>query len=217
MDDEERTVLRSILHELESGEGSGHELISLYIPPDKPITDVKDYLKEEYTRSETIQDTDVRRQVQHDLSSILSHLKNYDKLPGNGLAIFCGAGPEKTGATLGCTIIEPPEPLTLYLYRHSRKFEIEPIRQMLEVKSVYGLLVLDLSEAWWGFLRGDRVNTAGKSTSGIPDKQRKGGQSSARFQRLRKNAITEFFSRVGHHASGPSSQKKTFSKGSGAC
>ena len=89
----------------------------------------------------------------------------------------------------------------MYLYRRSTKFELEPLRQMLEGKNVYGLLVLDLSEAWWGFLRGDRIETAGKSTSGIPDKQRKGGQSSARFQRLRKVAINEFFSRVGDHAS----------------
>ncbi len=193
--------LRSTLHELESGEGSGRELITLYIPPDKPIPDVKEYLKEEYTRSETILDAEDRRQIQHALASILSHLKNYDKLPGNGLAIFCGVASGETGTDHGCTIIEPPEPFDMYLYRRSTNFELEPLRQMLEGKNVYGLLVLDLGEAWWGFLRGDRIETAGKSTSGIPDKQRKGGQSSARFQRLRKVAINEFFSRVGDHAS----------------
>lgn len=198
--DDGRTRLRSTLHELESGDGSGRELITLYIPHDKPISDVKDYLKEEYARSETILDAEDRRQIQHALASILSHLKNYDELSGNGLAIFCGAISEETGTDYGCTIIEPPEPLVLYLYRRSAKFELEPLRQMLEGKNVYGLLVLDLSGAWWGFLRGDRIETAGKGTSGIPDKQRKGGQSSARFQRLRKVAINEFFSRVGDHA-----------------
>src|SRR4030043_341942 len=103
--------LRSTLHELESGEGSGRELITLYIPPDKPIPDVKEYLKEEYTRSETILDAEDRRQIQHAIASILSHLKNYDKLPGNGLAIFCGTASEETRTDNGCTIIEPPEPL----------------------------------------------------------------------------------------------------------
>jgi len=200
-DDDGRTRLRSTLHALESGEGSGRELITLYIPHDKPISDVKDYLKEEYTRSETIRDAEDRKQMQHTLSSILSHLKNYDVLPGNGLAIFCGTASEETGTDHGCTIIEPPEPLDMYLYRRSTKFELEPLRLMLEAKNVYGLLVLDLSGAWWGFLHGDRIETAGKGTSGIPDKQRKGGQSSARFQRLRKVAINEYFSRVGDHAS----------------
>ncbi len=200
-DDTGRTGLRSALHELESGEGSGRERITLYIPPDKPIHDVKDYLREEYTRSETIRDAEDRKQLQHALSSILSQLKNYDELPENGLAIFCEVASGETGTDHGCTIIESPEPLDMYLYRRSAEFELEPLRQMLEVKNVYGLLVLDLSEAWWGFLRGDRIVTAGKGTSGIPDKQRKGGQSSARFQRLRKVAVNEFFSRVGDHAS----------------
>jgi len=200
--DDGRTRLRSTLHELESGEGSGRELITLYIPHDKPISDVKDYLKEEHARAETIRDSEDRKQIQRALASILSRLKNYDELPGNGLAIFYGAiSEEETGTDHGCTIIEPPEPLDLYLYRRSTNFELEPLRQMLEEKNVYGLLVLDLGEAWWGFLRRDRIETAGKSTSGIPDKQRKGGQSSARFQRLRKVAINEFFSRVGDHAS----------------
>jgi len=200
-DDDGRRGLRSTLHELESKEGSGRELITLYIPPDKPIPEVKDFLNEEYTRSETIQDTESRRQVQHILSSVLTHLKNYGGLPRNGLAFFCAAPPEGNGSVRCCIIIEPPEPLVQYLYRRSAKFELEPLRQMLEVKNVYGLLVLDLSGAWWGFLRGDRIETAGKSTSGIPDKQRKGGQSSARFQRNRQIAVNEFFSRAGDHAS----------------
>jgi peptide chain release factor subunit 1 len=200
-DNDGHTEFRSILHELESEEGSGRALITLYIPHDKPIPDVTGYLKEEYIRSGTIQETEDRRQVQRALSSILSHLKNYDELPGNGLALFCGAASEETGTDRRCTIIEPPEPLALYLYRRSTKFELEPLRQMLEAKNVYGLLVLNLSGAWWGFLRGDRIKTAGKSTSSIPEKQHKGGQSSARFQRLRKIAVNEFFSRVGNHAS----------------
>ncbi|MCK9593620.1 MAG: peptide chain release factor aRF-1, partial [Methanoregula sp.] len=195
------TEFRSTLHELESKEGTSRELITLYIPPDKPIPDVTGYLKEEYTRAGKIQDPENRRQVQRALSSILSHLKNYDLLPGNGLALFCGAVSGETGTDSHCTTIEPPEPLNIYLYRRSTKFELEPLRQMLESKNVYGLLVLDLSGAWWGFLRGDRINSAGKSTSNIPEKQRKGGQSSARFQRLRTIAVNEFFSRAGSHAS----------------
>jgi peptide chain release factor subunit 1 len=199
-DDAGRTELRSALNKLESEEEYGKDLITLYIPPDKPILDVKRYLKEEYIRSGKIDDPEERRQVQQAISSILSQLREYGDLPGNGIAVFYGAGSEMSG-TDRCTIIEPPEPLTLYLYRRGTNFELEPLKQMLDAKNVYGLLVLDLSEAWWGFLRGDQIKTAGKSTSGIPDKQRKGGQSSARFQRLREIAVNEFFSRVGNHAS----------------
>jgi peptide chain release factor subunit 1 len=141
-----------------------------------------------------------RKQVQNSISSILSYLKNYNELPENGLAFFFQS-PEKPGSDHRCTILEPPEPLALYLYRCSTKFELEPLKQMLETKKVIGLLVLDLSEARWGFLRGERITIAGKSISSIPEKQRKGGQSSARFQRLRKIAVNEFFTRVGYLAS----------------
>jgi peptide chain release factor subunit 1 len=199
-DDAGRTELRSALHKLESEKEYGKDLITLYIPSDKPVLDVKNYLKEEYIRSGKIDDPNERRQVQQAISSILSQLKEYGNLPGNGIAVFYRAGSEMSG-TDRCTIIEPPEPLTLYLYRRGTNFELEPLKQMLDAKNVFGLLVLDLSEAWWGFLRGDQIKTAGKSTSSIPEKQRKGGQSSARFQRLRKIAEHEFFTRVGNRAS----------------
>jgi peptide chain release factor subunit 1 len=202
-DDERRNELYATLHTLESEEGADQELISLFIPPDKPIPEVTGYLKDEFSRAETIP-------VQHALSSILTGLKKYDELPGNGLALFCGAGPEEPGRDPRCTIIEPPEPLTIYLYRRSTKFELEPLQQMLDEKNLYGLLVLDLSGAWWGFLRGDRLEPAGNSTSSIPAKQRKGGQSSARFQRLREIAVNEFYSRVGNHASEAFMSEKIF-------
>ena len=191
---------RSTVRKLESDEGAGQMLITLYVPPDTPILDATRYLKEEHIRSGKIQDADNRKQVQNSISSILSYLKNYNELPENGLAFFCQI-PEKPGSDHRCIILEPPEPLALYLYRCSTKFELEPLKQMLETKKVIGLLVLDLSEAWWGFLRGERITTAGKDISCIPEKQRKGGQSSARFQRLRKIAVNEFFTRVGNFAS----------------
>ena len=102
---------------------------------------------------------------------------------------------------LECTIIDPPEPLNLYMYRCSSNFELEPLKQMLEEKVVYGLLVLDRREAYWGFLRGNRIEPIGGVTSTVPGKQRKGGQSSARFQRLREIAINEFYTKIGERAS----------------
>ena len=72
---------------------------------------------------------------------------------------------------------------------------------MLEEKIVYGLLVLDRREAYWGFLRGNRIEPIGGATSTVPGKQRKGGQSAARFGRLREIAINEFYTKVGERSS----------------
>jgi peptide chain release factor subunit 1 len=87
------------------------------------------------------------------------------------------------------------------MYRCSSQFELEPLRQMLEEKSVYGLLVLDRREAYWGFLRGNHIEPIGGVTSTVPGKQRKGGQSAARFGRLREIAINEFYTKIGERSS----------------
>jgi hypothetical protein len=62
------------------------------------------------------------------------------------MAIFCGTillGGDRTD--LECTILEPPEPLNLYMYRCSSKFELEPLLGMLEEKDVY--VEIDLKPA----------------------------------------------------------------------
>lgn len=197
-----RYEFKKTLEKLEAKQGSGTELISLYIPPDKQIYDVTAQLRDEFGQCANIKSKQTRTNVQSAISSILSRLKYYKRPPEYGMAVFCGTvllGGDRTD--LDCTIIEPPEPLNLYMYRCSSNFELEPLRQMLEEKNVYGLLVLDRREAYWGFLRGNRIEPIGGVTSTVPGKQRKGGQSSARFQRLREIAINEFYTKIGERSS----------------
>jgi peptide chain release factor subunit 1 len=202
---------KKTLEKLERAEGSGTELITLYIPPDKQIYDVTAQLRDEFGQCANIKSKQTRTNVQSAISSILSRLKYYKKPPGNGMAVFCGSILVRGGQTdLQCTIIEPPEPLNLYMYRCSSTFELEPLKQMLEEKFVYGLLVLDRREAYWGLLRGNRIEPVGGVTSTVPGKQRKGGQSSARFQRLREIAINEFYTKIGERASAVFLTEKDF-------
>ncbi|MCU0633161.1 MAG: peptide chain release factor aRF-1, partial [Methanolinea sp.] len=197
-----RYEFKKTLEKLEAKQGSGTELISLYIPPDKQIYDVTAQLRDEFGQCANIKSKQTRTNVQSAISSILSRLKYYKNPPAHGMAVFCGTIQLQGDRTdLECTIIDPPEPLNLYLYRCSSAFELEPLKQMLEEKSVYGLLVLDRREAYWGFLRGNRIEPIGGVTSTVPGKQRKGGQSSARFQRLREIAINEFYTKIGERAS----------------
>jgi peptide chain release factor subunit 1 len=183
-------------------QGDGTELITIYIPPDKQIFDVTNQLKDEYGQCANIKSKQTRTNVQSAISSILSRLKYYKRPPERGLAVFCGTVKLYGDRTdLQCTIIEPPEPLNLYMYRCSSNFELDPLKQMLEEKYVYGLLVLDRREAYWGFLRGNRIEPIGGATSTVPGKMRKGGQSAARFGRLREIAINEFYTKIGERSS----------------
>jgi peptide chain release factor subunit 1 len=197
-----RYEFKKTLERLQAKQGSGTELITLYIPPDKQIYDVTAQLRDEFGQCANIKSKQTRTNVQSAISSILSRLKYYKNPPANGIAVFCGTiQMEGDRSDLECTIIEPPEPLNLYIYRCSSNFELEPLKQMLEEKVVYGLLVLDRREAYWGFLRGNRIEPIGGVTSTVPGKQRKGGQSSARFQRLREIAINEFYTKIGERSS----------------
>jgi peptide chain release factor subunit 1 len=191
-----------MLERLAEKEGSGTELITLYIPPDKQIYDVTAQLRDEFGQCANIKSKQTRTNVQSAISSILSRLKYYKRPPEHGMAVFCGTiniGGDRTD--LDCEIIEPPEPLATYMYRCSSTFELEPLQQMLGEKEVYGLIVIDRREAYVGFLRGNRIEAIRGATSTVPGKQRKGGQSSVRFQRLRLIAINEFYKKVGDLAS----------------
>jgi len=197
-----RYEFKKTLEKLMAKQGSGTELISLYIPPDKQIHDVTAQLRDEFGQCANIKSKQTRTNVQSAISSILSRLKYYKNPPPHGMAVFCGTIQLQGDRTdLECTIIEPPEPLNLYMYRCSSAFELDPLKQMLEEKNVYGLLVLDRREAYWGFLRGNRIEPIGGVTSTVPGKQRKGGQSSVRFQRLREIAINEFYTKIGERSS----------------
>jgi peptide chain release factor subunit 1 len=206
-----RYEFKKTLEKLEAKEGMGTELITLYIPPDKQIHDVVGQLRDEFGQCANIKSKQTRTNVQSAISSILARLKYYKRPPANGMAVLCGTvllGGDRTD--LECTIIEPPEPLNLYMYRCSSKFELDPLRGMLTEKQVYGLIVIDRREAYWGFLRGDRIEPLSGATSTVPGKQRKGGQSSVRFARLRLIAINEFFKKVGERASAAFLAEKDF-------
>ena len=164
-----RYEFKKALEKLEEKEGSGTELISLYIPPDKQIYDVTAQLRDEYGQCANIKSKQTRTNVQSAISSILARLKYYKTPPENGMAVFCG--PPENGMAVFCgainvggdktdlesIIVEPPEAIRTYSYRCSSNFELEPLKAMLDDKFVYGLLVIDRREAYWGFLRGTRM------------------------------------------------------------
>jgi peptide chain release factor subunit 1 len=220
---------RKVLEELRKKSGRGTELVSVYIPPDKQISDVTSHLREEYGQAMNIKSKSTRTNVQSSLDSILSKLK-YVQVGENGVVIFCGAvekGGDKTD--IETFIVEPPEKIQSYIYHCDSSFYLQPLEEMVEEHEKYGLIVLDKREATIGILTGKVVETMKHLTSAVPGKIRKGGQSAPRFQRLREIATEDFYKRIGEHATrillqikdmrgiligGPSPTKEDFIKGS---
>jgi len=204
MDSEEarkRYEFKRYLEEIEKYEGRGTELISVYIPPKRPISDVIAYLRDEYGTSANIKSKSTRKNVMSAIESIMSRLKYFKMPPPNGLVVFVGHAIKRGDQTeMVSYVLEPPEPVQSFIYKCDSKFYIEPLKGMLGEKDVYGLLVIDRKEATIGFLRGSRVEVVKHLDSMVPSKHHQGGQSSRRFERLIELAVHEFFKKVGDKA-----------------
>jgi len=185
------------LEELEKLKGRGTELITLYIPPNKNIADITSQLRSELSQAENIKSKQTRVNVIAGLEAILQRLKYFKKPPENGMVIVSGVV-EINGKQKHITeIIVPPEPVPLYKYHCNSSFFLEPLKEMLKEKKLYGLVVIDRREATIGLLKGKRIEVLAHTTSMVPGKHRQGGQSSVRFERLRLIAIHEFYKKVG--------------------
>jgi len=219
---------RRMLEELEKYQGRGTELITVYIPPKRPISDVIAYLRDEYGTSSNIKSKTTRKNVMSAIESIMSRLKYFKMPPPNGLVVFVGHVQKRGDQTeMVSHLMEPPEPVQSFLYRCDSQFYLEPLKAMLGEKDVYGLLVIDRKEATIGLLKGTRVITVKHLESMVPSKHHQGGQSSRRFERLIEQAVHEFFKRVGDKANevflneklsgilvgGPGSTKELFVNG----
>jgi len=87
------------------------------------------------------------------------------------LVIFCGNVSEKEGQqNIELWVLEPPEPLKVRIYRCDKEFVLEPLKEMLEVKEVYGLVIMDRREATLGLLEGKQIKVLRRLTSGVPGK-----------------------------------------------
>ena len=198
----EKYDLKRKLEELRACKGRHTELISLYVPPNKQIFDVNAYLKNEFSQSQNIKSKTTMKNVLSAIESIQSRLKHFKQPPENGVIFFVGhksVGADKT--EMVAFVIEPPMPISTFLYRCDSLFYIEPLEQMFVEKEIYGLLLVDRRECTVGILRGNRVEMLKYMTSQVPGKHGRGGQSQRRFERLTEIAAHEWFVKCGEKAS----------------
>ena len=193
--------LRKTLNALASKEGRATELITLYVPPGKQISDALNMLRDEYGTASNIKSNTTRKNVQDAIVKVQQRLKLFKVPPENGLVIFCGAIPQNGAGSekMETYVIEPPDPIKIYLYRCDSRFHTEHLQEQLREKETYGILLIDTSEATIATLQGKRLEIVRKMTSGVAGKTRAGGQSARRYERLRDMQLNEYFTRVGQH------------------
>jgi peptide chain release factor subunit 1 len=198
-DDRRKYEFRKVIEELQEYEGSGTQLVTIYVPEDKQISAVVEHVTQEHSEASNIKSKQTRTNVQDALTSIKDRLRYYDTFPPeNGIVVFSGAVDAGGGQTDMVTKVleSPPEPVQSFRYHCDSNFLTEPLEEMLADKGLFGLIVLDRREANVGWLKGKRVDPVKSASSLVPGKQRKGGQSAQRFARLRLEAIDNFYQEV---------------------
>lgn len=202
MKEEQVLKLKKLIKELEGIKGRHTELVSVYIPSGYNIVEIVNQLQEEKSTASNIKSKTTRKNVLAALEKIIQHLKFFRETPANGLVVFAGNVSQVEGKEdIRLWSFEPPEKMDTKIYWCDQVFVLEPLKDLLKEKEVYGLIVLDASEANIGVLKGKKIVQLKRIDSNVPSKTVKGGMSAGRFDRLRENAIIEFLNEVGEEAS----------------
>lgn len=195
--EKQKTALQELITRLDSVKGRHTELVTVMIPAGFNKDAVVRQLEAERSTAENIKSKQTRTAVIDSLDTIIRELKTVKVTPPNGLAAFAGNISEKEGGQdIQSWLYEPPKPLNIRLYRCDQRFITEPLKEMLAIEEVYGILAIDRQQATIGLLEGKQIKVLRTLTSGVPSKIRAGGQSSQRFHRITEGLAKEFFRRV---------------------
>jgi peptide chain release factor subunit 1 len=173
-------------------------LVTLYMPPGTSIPDVTQQLVDERGTAANIKSKQTGKAVIAALSSILNRIKQMRELPGNGLVLFCGM---TQSGKVEYFPVTPVEPITRKMYVCDSRFHTEYLREQLQEKDQFGLMVIDRESAAYALLRGNHMNFLRNMSSFVPGKHGKGGQSQRRIQRGTEILAQEHLKRAGELAS----------------
>ncbi len=196
--------LRKTLNTLANKEGSHTELITVYVPPGKQISDALNLLRNEYGTASNIKSNVTRKNVLDAITKAQQKLKLFKDPGEKGIVIFTGAllqeGDAPGTERMEAYVIVPPEPIKIFLYRCDSRFHTEYLQEMLREKETYGIILVDASNATIATLQGKRLQIVRQMHSGVAGKTKAGGQSARRYERMRDMQLNEYFTRVGKHA-----------------
>jgi peptide chain release factor subunit 1 len=207
----EQWKLRRTIQYLSSLRGRGTSLITMIIPAQSQLSRTTKLLTDEYALSSSIKSPQTRHNVQQALSAAQGRLRLYTQntLPANGLVLYTGIvyDDEQHRETKISMCIEPLHSLQHGLYRCEAHFLTDFLLQQImdNVNDVnarrYGIIVIDGNGTLFARLDPQQGTTILKRIQvSLPKKHGRGGQSAPRFERLRREAIHNYLSKVAENA-----------------
>ncbi|RAL67485.1 hypothetical protein DID88_008240 [Monilinia fructigena] len=168
--------VKKLIKRLEAARGNGTSMISLIIPPKDQVSRAAKMLAEEYGTASNIKSRVNRQSVLSAITSTQQRLKLYNKVPPNGLVVYCGEILTSEGKERKVNIdFEPFKPINTSLYLCDNKFHTEALAELLE---------------------SDQKDVVHKFSVDLPKKHGRGGQSALRFARLREEKRHNYVRKV---------------------
>ena len=172
-------------------------MISLVIPPKGQVNLVQKMLIEEMGTATNIKSRVNRQSVLDAIGSAQQRLKLYNKVPPNGLVVYCGAVLTESGKERQMKIdFEPFKPINTSLYMCDNKFHTAALSDLLQNDQKYGFVVMDGNGTLFGTLCGNHREILQKISVDLPKKHGRGGQSALRFARLRLEKRQNYLTKV---------------------
>jgi len=182
----EQWKIKKLIKSLEAARGNGTSMISLIIPPKDQISRVAKMLGDEFGTANNIKSRVNRLSVLGAITSTQQRLKLYNRVPNNGLVIYCGTIVTPEGKEKKVNIdFEPFKAINTSLYLCDNKFHTEPLNELLESDDKFGFIIIDGNGSLFGLLSGNTRTVLHRVAVDLPKKHGRGGQSALRFARLR--------------------------------
>jgi len=197
----EQWKVKKLIQTLEAARGNGTSMISLIIPPKDQISRVSKMLNDEMGTATNIKSRVNRLSVLGAITSTVQRLKLYNRVPTNGLVVYCGTVITAEGKEKKINIdFEPFKPINTSLYLCDNKFHTEALNELLESDDKFGFIIMDGNGALFGVLSGNTRTVLHKFSVDLPKKHGRGGQSALRFARLRLEKRHNYLRKVAETA-----------------
>ncbi|PAV63137.1 hypothetical protein WR25_12394 [Diploscapter pachys] len=188
--------IKKLIKSLELARGNGTSMISLIIPPRDQVARVQKMLADEYGTASNIKSRVNRLSVLGAITSVQGRLKLYNKVPPNGLVMYCGTIVTDEGKEKKVNIdFEPFKPINTSLYLCDNKFHTEALQGLLADDNKFGFIIMDGNGCLFGTLQGNTREVLHKFTVDLPKKHGSAdfktelGQSDMFDQRLQAKLI----------------------------
>ena len=189
--------IKKLIKSLDAARGSGTSMISLILAPKSQISITAKMLVEEYGTATNIKSRVNKLSVLSAITSTQQRLKLFNKVPPNGLVIYCGTILTDDGKEKKVNIdFEPFKPINTSLYLCDSRFHTEALHQLLESDDKFGFIIMDGNGSLFGTLAGNTREVLSKFSVDLPKKHGRGGQSALRFARLRLEKRANYLKKV---------------------